>query len=37
LLWATTIRSRLEGIDATPMEGFDRDTINQEFGLAEKG
>jgi nitroreductase len=27
----------LEGIDATPMEGFDRDTINQEFGLAEKG
>lgn len=27
----------LEGIDATPMEGFDRDRINQEFGLAEKG
>jgi len=27
----------LEGIDATPMEGFDRDTINQEFGLTEKG
>ena len=27
----------LEGVDATPMEGFDRDTINQEFGLAEKG
>ncbi|MEB6676954.1 oxygen-insensitive NAD(P)H nitroreductase [Acinetobacter haemolyticus] len=27
----------LEGIDATPMEGFDRNTINQEFGLAEKG
>lgn len=27
----------LEGIDATPMEGFDRDTINQEFGLAEIG
>lgn len=27
----------LEGIDATPMEGFDRNTINQEFGLTEKG
>ena len=27
----------LEGIDATPMEGFDRDLINQEFDLAEKG
>jgi len=27
----------LEGIDATPMEGFDRDTINQKFGLTEKG
>ncbi|WP_038345488.1 oxygen-insensitive NAD(P)H nitroreductase [Acinetobacter sp. A47] len=27
----------LEGIDATPMEGFDRETINKEFGLAEKG
>ena len=27
----------LDGIDATPMVGFDRDTINQEFGLAEKG
>lgn len=27
----------LEGIDATPMEGFDRNTINQEFELAEKG
>jgi nitroreductase/dihydropteridine reductase len=37
LLWTTTICSRFEGIDATPMEGFDRDTINQEFGLAEKG
>ncbi|ENW80767.1 hypothetical protein F909_02055 [Acinetobacter sp. ANC 3929] len=27
----------LEGIDATPMEGFDRELINKEFGLAEKG
>lgn len=27
----------LEGIDATPMEGFDRNTIDQEFGLTEKG
>ena len=27
----------LEHIDATPMEGFDRNIINQEFGLAEKG
>ncbi|ENU92265.1 hypothetical protein F971_02154 [Acinetobacter vivianii] len=27
----------LEGIDATPMEGFDRNIINQEFGLTEKG
>ncbi len=27
----------LEGIDATPMEGFDRETINKEFGLVEKG
>ncbi|NAS10014.1 oxygen-insensitive NAD(P)H nitroreductase [Acinetobacter haemolyticus] len=27
----------LEGIDATPMEGFDRNMINQEFGLTEKG
>ncbi|KXZ67592.1 Oxygen-insensitive NAD(P)H nitroreductase [Acinetobacter venetianus] len=27
----------LEGIDATPMEGFDRNTINKEFGLTEKG
>ena len=27
----------LEGVDATPMEGFDRHTINQEFGLIEKG
>jgi nitroreductase/dihydropteridine reductase len=27
----------LEGIDATPMEGFDRALINKEFGLAEKG
>lgn len=27
----------LEGIDATPMEGFDRKLINKEFGLAEKG
>lgn len=27
----------LEGIDATPMEGFDRHLINQEFDLAEKG
>ena len=27
----------LEGIDATPMEGFDRDTLNQEFNLTEKG
>jgi nitroreductase/dihydropteridine reductase len=27
----------LEGIDATPMEGFDREFINKEFGLAEKG
>jgi len=27
----------LEGIDATPMEGFDREIMNQEFGLAEKG
>jgi len=27
----------LEGIDATPMEGFDRDTLNKEFKLTEKG
>lgn len=27
----------LEHIDATAMEGFDRNIINQEFGLAEKG
>lgn len=27
----------LEGIDATPMEGFDRDTLNNEFKLTEKG
>ncbi|WP_151838093.1 MULTISPECIES: oxygen-insensitive NAD(P)H nitroreductase [unclassified Acinetobacter] len=27
----------LEGIDATPMEGFDRTLIDQEFGLTEKG
>ncbi|WP_343621710.1 oxygen-insensitive NAD(P)H nitroreductase [Acinetobacter proteolyticus] len=27
----------LEGIDATPMEGFDRELLNKEFGLAEKG
>ncbi|WP_151715764.1 oxygen-insensitive NAD(P)H nitroreductase [Acinetobacter sp. TUM15071] len=27
----------LEGIDATPMEGFDRELINKEFGLTEKG
>lgn len=27
----------LEGIDATPMEGFDRTLINEEFGLTEKG
>ncbi|MGV0885646.1 oxygen-insensitive NAD(P)H nitroreductase [Acinetobacter venetianus] len=27
----------LESIDATPMEGFDRNTINEEFGLTEKG
>jgi nitroreductase/dihydropteridine reductase len=27
----------LEGIDATPMEGFDRTLINKEFGLAEQG
>lgn len=27
----------LEGIDATPMEGFDRELINKEFGLSEKG
>ncbi|MCH7379157.1 MULTISPECIES: oxygen-insensitive NAD(P)H nitroreductase [Acinetobacter] len=27
----------LEGIDATPMEGFDRELMNKEFGLAEKG
>ncbi|KKW78647.1 dihydropteridine reductase [Acinetobacter sp. AG1] len=27
----------LEGIDATPMEGFDRDLINKEFDLTEKG
>ncbi len=27
----------LEGIDATPMEGFDRDLINKEFELTEKG
>jgi nitroreductase/dihydropteridine reductase len=27
----------LEGIDATPMEGFDRDTLNKEFKLPEKG
>ena len=27
----------LEGIDATPMEGFDRDVLNQEFALTEKG
>lgn len=27
----------LEGIDATPMEGFDRDIIDQEFKLSEKG
>ena len=33
LLFAAT----LEHIDATPMEGFDRNIINQEFGLAEKG
>ncbi len=26
----------MEGIDATPMEGFDRNSINQEFGLSEK-
>ena len=26
----------LEGIDATPMEGFDRDTLNKEFKLTEK-
>ena len=33
LLFAAT----LEHIDATAMEGFDRNIINQEFGLAEKG
>ncbi|ENX03304.1 oxygen-insensitive NAD(P)H nitroreductase [Acinetobacter modestus] len=27
----------LEGIDATPMEGFDRELINKEFELTEKG
>ncbi|MCH7388002.1 oxygen-insensitive NAD(P)H nitroreductase [Acinetobacter modestus] len=27
----------LEGIDATPMEGFDRKLINKEFELTEKG
>ncbi|MFM6906639.1 MAG: oxygen-insensitive NAD(P)H nitroreductase, partial [Acinetobacter tjernbergiae] len=27
----------LEGIDATPMEGFDRDTLNKEFKRTEKG
>ncbi|WP_336937227.1 oxygen-insensitive NAD(P)H nitroreductase [Acinetobacter modestus] len=27
----------LEGIDATPMEGFDRQLINKEFELTEKG
>ncbi|WP_278492718.1 oxygen-insensitive NAD(P)H nitroreductase [Acinetobacter gyllenbergii] len=27
----------LEGIDATPMEGFDRTLIDQEFGLTGKG
>ncbi|NNP76739.1 NAD(P)H nitroreductase [Acinetobacter sp. Ac_3412] len=27
----------LEGIDATPMEGFDRELLNKEFDLAEKG
>lgn len=27
----------LEGIDATPMEGFDRELINKEFALTEKG
>lgn len=26
----------MEGIDATPIEGFDRNSINQEFGLSEK-
>ncbi|WP_228326387.1 oxygen-insensitive NAD(P)H nitroreductase [Acinetobacter baumannii] len=27
----------LEGIDATPMGGFDEDVLNEEFGLKEKG
>lgn len=27
----------LEGIDATPIGGFDEDIISQELGLAEKG
>ncbi len=27
----------LEGIDATPMGGFDEEIISQEFALAEKG
>ncbi len=27
----------LEGIDATPMGGFDEDVLNEEFGLTEKG
>lgn len=27
----------IEGIDATPIGGFDEDLINQEFELAEKG
>ena len=26
-----------EKIDSTPMEGFDRDTLNKEFKLTEKG
>ncbi|CDG79367.1 dihydropteridine reductase, partial [Acinetobacter baumannii 107m] len=27
----------LEGIDATPMGGFDENVLNEEFGLKEKG
>lgn len=27
----------LEGVDATPMGGFDEEIISQEFELAEKG
>lgn len=33
----TTFAAGLEGIDATPMGGFDEDVLNEEFGLKEKG